>query len=260
MYHFIVIGNPVAHSKSPQIHQAFAKEFGLSISYRRQLCPVDMASFVAVVEAFFAGGGTGANVTLPFKEMAFEMCAKLGYLSEHAKTAKAVNTLCLKEGELYGDNTDGQGLVNDLSDKGVCLQGKTVAVLGAGGATRGVIAPLLQVGAKVSVFNRTAKKAIALAQEFSDDIIAGGLDELSGYYDVLINATSATATGQSLPIQQFECQVAYEMMYGKPSPFLDYARTQNARCFDGYGMLINQARLSFQLWTGNHPLSMPVVW
>ena len=125
--HFIVIGNPIAHSKSPDIHQAFADEVGLDIRYERQYCPEDSASFTAVVAAFFNGGGIGANVTVPFKQNAYELCRDQGGLSAHAAVAGAVNTLLLKDGKLYGDNTDGQGLVNHLQQLGWPLSGAKVA-------------------------------------------------------------------------------------------------------------------------------------
>lgn len=251
MHHFIVIGNPISHSKSPAIHTAFAFAVGLDISYNRQFCPDDFDSFKAVIEAFFHGGGVGANVTLPFKEIAFDICQKVGALSEYAKNARAVNTLAIKDGKLFGDNTDGRGLVADLVGCGVDLQGKTVAILGAGGATRGVILPLIQSGAVVSVFNRTPTKAQMLAQEFVAQgitINAYSLDELTGHFDIIINATSATTTGQTLNLGDVLADVAYDMMYGKPSAFL--AHFDSAKQIDGMGMLINQARLSFELWTG----------
>lgn len=246
MHHFIVIGNPISHSKSPQIHHAFARSLGLDISYARQFCPNDTDSFQAVVEAFFCGGGTGANVTLPFKERAYQLCDEL---SDHAKAAQAVNTLMLKDNKFCGDNTDGRGLVADLLDKGIALKQKSVAILGAGGATRGVIQPLLSAGARVSIFNRTAHKAHTLAQAFDHQINAHALDELSGHFDVIINATSATTTNQALSLGDVSCGVAYDMMYGKPSEFL--AHFAKAQTFDGFGMLINQAKLSFEWWTGH---------
>ncbi|STZ07282.1 Shikimate dehydrogenase [Moraxella caprae] len=251
MHHFIVIGNPISHSKSPAIHTAFARSVGLDISYNRQFCPDDFGSFKAVIEAFFHGGGVGANVTLPFKEMAFDICQEVGTLSEYAKNAGAANTLAIKDGKLYGDNTDGRGLVADLVGRGVDLNGKKVAILGAGGATRGAILPLIQSSAVVSVFNRTLTKAQILAQDFAKQgiiINAHGLDELTGHFDVIINATSATTTGQSLDLGGVSADVAYDMMYGKPSAFLEHFNT--AKQIDGMGMLINQARLSFELWTG----------
>lgn len=254
MQHFIVIGNPINHSKSPEIHTQFATQAGLDISYQRQFCPNDKDSFAAVVEAFFAGGGVGANVTLPFKEIAYALCQEQGALSDCASTAKAVNTLALKDGKLYGDNTDGRGLVADLLTKGVSLQGKRVAILGAGGATRGAILPLLTAGADITVFNRTLSKAEQLKADFDDQIHAQSLADLGKHtntdFDVIINATSATTTGQVLDLQGVRASAAYDMMYGKSSRFLTYFGEQGAACFDGFGMLLNQAVLSFELWTG----------
>lgn len=253
MQNFIVIGNPINHSKSPQIHHAFADSIGLDIRYARQFCPEGTDSFQAVVEAFFAGGGVGANVTLPFKEIAFELCATL---SPHAAAAKAVNTLAIRDGRLYGDNTDGRGLVADLLFQGVELQNKKVAIIGAGGATRGVILPLIEQGAHLTIFNRTLSKAQSLKDDFCafgdiniktlDDLATGEFD-----FDVIINATSATTTGQTLMLSDnLHADFAYDMMYGKPSAFLDHFAKQHARTSDGYGMLIHQAKLAFELWTG----------
>lgn len=256
MYHFIVIGNPISHSKSPQIHQAFADQTNLPICYQRQFCPNDKASFAAVVEAFFAGGGQGANVTLPFKEWAFELCDEL---SDEAQMAKAVNTLMLKDGKLYGDNTDGRGLVADLTAKGVNLAHKNIAILGAGGAARGAVLPLLKQGANVVIFNRTLAKAQLLADEFkhclknNQKLSANELktENLTGYFDVVINATSASTTNQNLPLANSDmvAAVAYDMMYGKKTVFLEHFTQQNSQVFDGFGMLIHQAKLAFELWT-----------
>lgn len=248
MHHFIVIGNPISHSKSPAIHTAFARSVGLDIKYSRQFCPDDFDSFKAVVEAFFHGGGVGANVTLPFKEMAFTICQTDGTLSPHAKSAGAVNTLAIKDGKLYGDNTDGRGLVADLVAHGVDLHDKKVAILGAGGATRGAILPLLESGAVVSVYNRTLSKAERLAHDFNGQITAHALTDLHGYFDVIINATSATTHNQTLDLQCVMADTVYDMMYGKPSAFLNHFN--HATQIDGMGMLINQAKLSFELWTG----------
>ncbi len=252
--HFIVIGNPISHSKSPQIHYVFAESVGLSIRYSRQLCPDDAASFSAVVEAFFHGGGIGANVTLPFKEIAHQLCADTGALSDDAKAAGAVNTLMMRDGALYGDNTDGRGLVADLLSQGVNLNGAKVAILGAGGATRGAILPLSAAGAKLSIFNRTVARAQKLAHDFpTADISALGLDAFIHTpmdFDVIINATSATTTGQALDFGGLSARFAYDMMYGKPSAFLSHFAALGADTSDGYGMLIQQARLAFTLWTG----------
>ncbi|OOR90823.1 shikimate dehydrogenase [Moraxella caviae] len=256
MQHFIVIGNPIAHSKSPQIHHAFAESLGLNIRYSRQFCPDDAASFTAVVEAFFHGGGAGANVTLPFKEIAFSLCQNTGVLSEYAKSAGAVNTLVIKDGKLFGDNTDGRGLVADLVAQGVNLQGAHVAIVGAGGATRGAILPLVEHGAALTIFNRTLAKAQTLADEFAAHtaISIKSLESLgadTAHFDVIINATSATTHGTPLTLAPtLSADFAYDMMYGKPSPFLAHFANQGARTSDGYGMLIHQAALAFTLWTG----------
>lgn len=258
-YHFMVIGNPIAHSKSPQLHQAFASQVGLNIAYHRQLCADDFCSFLAVVESFFNGGGRGMNVTVPFKEMAFDLCQTVGELSEFARMAGAVNTLTIKNGKLYGDNTDGRGLVADLLSKNVELKGKNIAILGAGGATRGAILPLLQTGANITIFNRTVEKAQQLVEVFTphkidnhQQLVAKSLQDLTGHFDVIINATSAGTTGQTLNLAKTDITttVAYDMMYGKETEFLNHFQQQNAQCFDGLGMLINQGALSFELWTG----------
>lgn len=254
MHHFIVIGNPINHSKSPIIHHEFARQIGLDICYNRQFCPNDFASFVAVVEAFFNGGGIGANVTLPFKEWAFKLCDERGNLSNFAKSAKAVNTLTLRNGKLYGDNTDGRGLVADLSNKGIALHGKHIAILGAGGATRGAILPLLNSGATITIFNRTLSKAQSLMddfQAFNSHLTARSLDELTGEFELVINATSATTNEQPLPLNNktITSNYAYDMAYGKHSEFITQFKNQGAVCFDGMGMLIHQALLSFELWT-----------
>ncbi len=261
MHHCIVIGNPIAHSKSPDIHHEFARQTGTSLTYARQYCPNDKDSFVAVVQAFFCGGGTGANVTLPFKEVAYTLCADSGILSDRARTAGAVNTLALKEGVLYGDNTDGQGLVMDLLNKGVALDGQNIAILGAGGATRGALLPLLQAGANIVIFNRTLAKAQALVEAFDSykthphqTLSADTLDaqNLTGTFDIIINATSAGTTNQSLNLSSTDilAHTAYDMMYGKQTEFLAHFRAQGAICYDGLGMLVAQAALAFSLWTG----------
>ncbi len=253
MQHFIVIGNPINHSKSPAIHHTFADSVGLDICYQRQFCPDDQGSFEAVVQAFFAGGGMGANVTLPFKEIAHQLCQNTGAMSDDAKMAGAVNTLMIRDGKLYGDNTDGRGLVADLISQDVDLTHKKIAILGAGGATRGAILPLLSHGAHLAIYNRTLAKAEQLVQDFDHpNLSAHSLDELqhTTHFDVIINATSATTTGQSLDFGRITADFAYDMMYGKPSAFLAHFAKQGARVSDGYGMLIHQAKLAFELWTG----------
>ena len=268
--HFIVIGNPIAHSKSPEIHTQFAVQTGLEISYQRQYCPDDVASFTAVIEAFFQGGGVGANVTVPFKQVAYQCCAARGGLSEHAKVAGAVNTLLinktlLKNGTpiaeaIYGDNTDGQGLINHITSLGWPLKGARVALIGAGGAARGVILPLIEAGiTELTLANRTLSKATKLVNELSaasetiakQQIKTCSTDGLSGTFDIIINATSIGLSGDTLPLNdKLSGHYAYDMMYGRALPFLQHFAERGAQTSDGYGMLIGQAALSFERWTG----------
>ena len=258
--HFIVIGNPIAHSKSPTIHHVFAAQTGQTIRYARQYCPDHAESFVAVVEAFFNGGGIGANVTVPFKQIAFEYCQNTGHVSDHARVAGAVNTLSQRDGKIYGDNTDGQGLVNDMQHQGWSLTDKRIAIIGAGGAARGAILPLIQAGAShITLANRTVAKAEQLVDALSAEsptvascaIDTCATDALTGHFDVIINATSIGLSGERLPIaDDVTCQYAYDMMYGRTLPFLTHFADQGADTSDGYGMLIGQAALSFERWTG----------
>lgn len=269
--HFIVIGNPIAHSKSPEIHTLFAAQVGIDISYQRQYCPDNDASFTAVIEAFFHGGGVGANVTVPFKQIAYDCCVARGGLSEHAKVAGAVNTLLLNKERLkngasvaeaiYGDNTDGQGLVNHIRRLGWPLNGARVALIGAGGAARGVILPLIEAGiAELTIANRTLSKAESLVTELSaasaainqHTIHTCATTDLNGEFDIIINATSSGLSGESLPLADaLNCQYAYDMMYGRELPFLQHFAALGAQISDGYGMLISQAALSFERWTGH---------
>ena len=269
--HFIVIGNPIAHSKSPEIHTLFAAQSGIEISYQRQCCPDDAASLTAVIEAFFHGGGVGANVTVPFKQVAYDCCVARGGLSEHAKVAGAVNTLLLNQALLkngtpiaeaiYGDNTDGQGLVNHITSLGWPLMGARVALIGAGGAARGVILPLIEAGiTELTLANRTLNKATALVTELSaasasidkQQIKTCTTDELKGDFDIIINATSIGLSGDTLPLSdELKCHYAYDMMYGRELPFLQHFIERGAQTSDGYGMLIGQAALSFERWTGH---------
>lgn len=259
--HCIVIGNPIAHSQSPALHHAFAAQTGVALRYQRQLCPVDEASFVAVIEAFFAGGGTGANVTVPFKQTAFDLVQARGTLSQAAQAARAVNTLAWQDGALYGDNTDGRGLINHMRELGWDVAGQTVLILGAGGATRGVVWALLDAGAAwVHIANRTPAKAQAIVADFASaplpaKLTASGLFDVPHRpFDLVINATSSALTAEQdapLPFDsQLRAQKAYDLMYGKPSRFLQFFAAHGAQTSDGLGMLIHQGALSFALWTG----------
>jgi len=255
MKHFAVIGNPIAHSRSPDIHQAFARDTGIELSYQKLLAPLD--GFTEVMHAFFAGGGDGINVTVPFKEQAF---AQAQVLTERAQAAGAVNTLWVADGKLHGDNTDGAGLVNAMLDLDWPLAGARVLILGAGGATRGVILPLVRAGASaITIANRTVSRAEQLVQAlqpFTEPVPlnACGLDQLTGEFDLLINATSASLSGDGFVLpESLLFSYAYEMAYGKPSSFLDQARARGAVCTDGLSMLIGQAAEAFYVWNGVRP-------
>ena len=262
MQHFVVIGNPIAHSKSPAIHQAFANQGRLAISYQRQYCPDNVESFQAVVNAFFNGGGVGANVTVPFKQVAFTQCQAQGALSEHAQVAGAVNTLLIKNNALYGDNTDGQGLINHIRRLGWPLTEARVAIIGAGGAARGVILPLIEAGiATLTLANRTVSKADTLISELSaasptiknQTITTCETAKLTGQFDLIINATSIGLSNDSLPLaNNLNSHHVYDMMYGRELPFLQHFANRGAQTSDGYGMLIAQAALSFERWTGQN--------
>ncbi|MBE0623632.1 MAG: shikimate dehydrogenase [Burkholderiales bacterium] len=259
---YAVIGNPVAHSKSPQIHAAFARQTGQDLMYGQLLAPA--GAFAATASAFRAGGGRGLNVTLPFKLDAF------GYatlLSERAHAARAVNTLKFNEGVIFGDNTDGAGLVYDLlHNLGCALTGRRILLLGAGGAARGVIEPLLQQRpAQFVLANRTSDKARRLAQDFRGAFEAGTYAALAGrQFDLVINATSASLAGALPPLPPgvyASGAMAYDMMYGKgETPFLAFSRRNGAALLaDGLGMLVEQAAESFFIWRGLRPDTAPVL-
>lgn len=247
-----VVGNPVAHSKSPEIHAAFARASGQAMEYVRLEAPLDR--FAAAVDAFRAQGGKGLNVTLPFKESAYRYCQRV---SDRSRTAQVVNTLVFSGRECYGDTTDGTGLVTDIRRNiGFDLQRRHVLLMGAGGAAQGVIGALLEAGVgRLVVVNRTVARALALGARFG--VEACGYPDLEGQaFDVVINATSAglAADAPQLPPSIFKRRVlAYEMVYGRDTPFLAQARAAGARAFDGLGMLVEQAAESFFLWRGVRP-------
>jgi shikimate dehydrogenase len=264
---YAVFGNPIAHSKSPRIHAAFAAQTGQSLTYHALLAPLD--GFVHAVAEFRTQGGRGANVTVPFKEQAHALCDRL---SSRAQAAGAVNTLKFEADGVFGDNTDGIGLVNDLiGNLGVSLAGRRILLMGAGGAARGVVLPLLeQRPAEVFIANRTAEKAMQLASHFTgpefrsveSTLRGGGYAEVSGRFDLVINATAASLAGDlpPLPAGSFAAgALAYDMMYGQDTPFLAFAREQGARCADGLGMLVEQAAEAFFLWRGVRPETAPVI-
>jgi shikimate dehydrogenase len=259
---YAVIGNPVAHSKSPLIHAQFARQTGQVLTYVQLLAPVD--AFVATADEFRAGGGRGLNVTLPFKSEAFSYAT---LLSERARGARAVNTLKFEDGVIFGDNTDGAGLLNDLQHNLACaVAGRRILVLGAGGAARGVIGPLLQQRpAQFVLANRTADKARRLAQDFGGALEAGTYAALAGrQFDLVINATSASLAGALPPLPPgvfASGAMAYDMMYGSgETPFLAFSRRNGVtRLADGLGMLVEQAAESFFIWRGLRPNCAPVL-
>ena len=257
---YVVIGNPIAHSKSPQIHARFAQQTGEEIAYDRLLAPLD--GFDASVRNFIATGGRGANVTVPFKLDAFALADEL---SARAQAAGAVNTLTFEAGRVIGDNTDGVGLVRDIViSAGVPVTGKRLLLLGAGGAARGVILPLLSESpAELIIANRTVARAEELAAQFSHPVVkASRFEDLSGAFDVVINATSASLSSElpPVPASAFSPQTfAYDMMYGaQPTVFMQMAASQRAVVRDGLGMLVEQAAESFFVWRGVRPDTAPV--
>lgn len=261
---YAVIGNPIAHSKSPHIHAAFAESLGISLSYERVLSPLN--GFETTVRQLIAQGYAGANVTVPFKFEAFALC---DVLSDEAKAAKAVNTLTFKQGRLIGDNTDGVGLLHDIMQNlHISLMNKHVLLMGAGGAAHGVVLPLLRAGASLFVANRSADKAIAMAQTFNamglyTPIQAGGYDTVQNQaFDIIINATSSGLANASPPITatNFKPQsLAYDMMYGQETQFLQQARACQAQVADGLGMLVEQAAEAFFIWHGRRPDTATVI-
>ncbi len=252
---FAVIGNPIEHSRSPELHHAFAKATNIDLNYQKILVPLD--GFNASVKDFFANDGQGLNVTVPFKEQAFALCDEI---TTRASVAGAVNTLWQQDGKLYGDNTDGQGLVDALDFLNCNLKQAKVLILGAGGATRGVILPLVQAGvAHLVIANRTVERAQQLLNDVKPYIGTAhieciGLDQLTGDFDLIINATSASLSGDALVLPaQLKFRYAYEMAYGKPSSFLQQAQARHVPNNDGFSMLVGQAIEAFSIWNGVKP-------
>ena len=262
---YAVIGNPVAHSRSPWIHAQFAAQTGENIDYGTLLSPLH--GFAATVAEFRAAGGRGANVTLPFKGEAFALANSL---SPRALAAGAVNTLLFSAAGIRGDNTDGCGLTRDLKlNLGFRIAGRRVLLIGAGGAARGVLLPLLDEKPAVLVIaNRTIDKARSLAVgvpvDYRGSVLAWGYGDLAGKsFDLVINATSAGLAGTALPLPPrlyAEGSLAYEMMYGRQTAFLTMARADGAAdASDGLGMLVEQAAESFFLWRGVRPSTATVL-
>lgn len=271
---YAVVGNPIAHSKSPLIHAAFAAQTGQALRYDRLLAPLD--GFVATVTAFFEHGGKGINVTVPFK---LEAHALADVLTPRARLAGAVNTMWRDAAGWHGDNTDGIGLVRDIEHNlGVPLKDRRILLLGAGGAARGALLPLIEAQpAALGIVNRTGSKAEALAQGYRDmagtpacAVWGGGYDELAAEaasfdapFDVIINATAGSLQSEVPPLAS-DCiapgALAYDMMYdAEPTVFMRFAATHGARTADGLGMLVEQAAEAFAIWRGVRPDTAPVL-
>lgn len=262
---YAVFGNPIKHSKSPQIHAAFAETTDQDLSYEA-ICVAE-GDFDQQVETFLSGAGKGLNITIPFKEEAWKLAEKR---SPQAELAGAVNTLYRDaEGRLCGDNTDGIGMVRDIvnNHRGV-IKDRKVLILGAGGAVRGVLQPVLQeLPAKLVIANRTASKAIALADLVADlgDVKGCGYDELGDEsFDLIINGTAASLQGEVPPLPESilaEGGWCYDMMYAaEPTAFCLWATEKNAsKALDGLGMLVEQAAESFRIWRGVEPNSQAVI-
>jgi shikimate dehydrogenase len=258
---YAVIGNPVAHSKSPWIHSEFARATKQDIEYVRVEAPLD--GFTRTVDEFRRAQGRGANVTLPFKEAA---CSYSDQLSAAARLAGAVNMLAFGPAGTRGENTDGSGLLRDLTvNLGFPLRGRAILVLGAGGAVRGILGPLAEAGAAtIVVANRTVARARELVQRLALPMLeACGLDALAGRnFDLVINATSTGLTGEALLVPSGVFRkgaLAYELVYGRDTAFLAMARACGATPSDGVGMLVEQAADSFFLWRGMRPQTARVI-
>lgn len=264
---YCVMGNPVAHSRSPAIHARFAELTGEHLVYERCLLPID--GFAQGVRDFIARGGRGCNVTVPFK---IEAAALATHRSERVQLAGAANTLVFGPDGIHADNTDGLGLVADITrNAGVPLQGARLLLVGAGGAAAGVLGPLLQAGVRhITIANRTVAKAEALVASHSAlaalqkaELLALAPQALEGDFDVIINATASSLAGDAVPVPASVLRpgsLAYDMMYGPAAQgFLDWAQAHGAVARDGLGMLVEQAAEAFAIWRGVRPPSAQVL-
>ena len=271
MDHYYVIGNPVAHSRSPHIHARFAALTGQTLNYERLLVPVDgLADALAQLRR---QGARGCNITVPFKRQAFEQAQRH---SDRAQLAQAANTLCFEDGGLFADNTDGAGLLRDIEHNAdVALAGRDVLLIGAGGAAAGVLAPLLAAGPRrLVVANRTLAHAQALVAQHQahptlrallqkTELLAHSLQGFAADFDVIINASASSLAGAEVPVPASVLKpgaLAYDMMYGPAAaPFMRWAQAHGAVARDGLGMLVEQAAESFALWRGVRPPSGTVL-
>jgi shikimate dehydrogenase len=262
---YAVFGHPIAHSQSPRIHALFAAQTGQALSYSAQDVPAKR--FEQAVEDFFTGGGKGLNCTVPLKELAY---ARADRRSDRAERAKAVNTLAMRDdGGLFGDNTDGLGLIRDLTvNLGLSLRARDILLLGAGGASRGILQPLLaESPRRLVIANRTPDKAERLAEEFAvlGPVSACGFAELAGQrYDLVLNATAASLHDELPPLPADILASGggcYDLAYGgRPTAFVRWGREHGARLsVDGLGMLVEQAAEAFFIWRGVRPQTRAVI-
>ena len=267
MDHYCVMGHPIGHSKSPWIHTRFAELMGQALQYDTQLVPLD--GFATAVQKFFSGGGRGCNVTVPFK---FDAARLASHVSDRAQLAQAANTLTLRDGAVQADNTDGAGLVNDIQrNAGFDLAGRRILLIGAGGASAGVLAPLLMTqAASITVANRTLDKAQALVQRHTalamlqkTELLTQSLRGLEANFDVIINATASSLSGDAVPVAASTLKpgaLAYDMMYGPAAQsFMTWAKEHGAQPRDGLGMLVEQAAEAFLIWRGVRPPAQQVL-
>jgi len=266
---YAVMGNPVKHSRSPQIHSLFAQQCQIDLEY--DLIQVDVGGFDQAVSHFMAHGGSGLNITIPFKVEAWQLCNKKpNRTSIRAIRAESVNTLKFEEdGSIFGDNTDGIGIVRDIENNiGYSIKGSRILIIGAGGAVRGILGPLLDKQPRqVTITNRTIEKARQLVQHFNNTtVISCGLDKKDdAEYDLIINGSATTDLDRTLPAVHQDCirsdTVVYDMRYGQqPTVFMKWALVHGAQsAYDGLGMLVEQAAESFFLWHNQMPDSLPVI-
>lgn len=262
---YAVFGHPIKHSKSPRIHQLFAEQTGQNLTYQAQEVPAEQ--FSDAVDAFFAEGGKGLNCTVPLKELAWNYAERK---TRRAELAKAVNTLAIQaDGSLLGDNTDGYGLVADLTiNHAITLTGSRILILGAGGASRGILGPLLeQAPIRLVVANRTVDKAVKLADEFQAlaAIEGCGFEQLAKQqFDLILNATSASLSNDLPPLPEGLLAangICYDLAYGnQATAFVRWGQSHHAqKSLDGLGMLVEQAAEAFYLWRGVRPATQPVI-
>lgn len=261
---YAVFGNPIAHSKSPQIHRLFAEQTGQVLEYSAQLSEPE--EFAQDVMMLLVADGKGCNITVPFKQEAWELADEL---NDYAQRAKAVNTLVFRDdGTMLGANTDGIGIVRDLQQNhDLNLQAKRILLLGAGGAVRGVLQPILEAQpSSLFIANRTASKAVELATDFAElgAVVGGGFADIEGQFDLIINGTAASLQGE-LPPLPANCLASggstYDMMYAaEPTAFVSWGQQQGAvQALDGLGMLVEQAAEAFFIWRGVRPNTAAVL-